>query len=599
MIETSPKLRDLNNIKGFGSSAAIAAMLATGPVMPAMAQQSPVAVPTREELDPAPVREDRRKPKLTVDEQVERAPCALDDPTYASIKIKLNAVTFNNLGPVTASDLGPAYADYIGKEAPISVLCRIRDAAATKLRSMGYVAAVQVPVQEIDSGAVRFEILFAKVTSIRVVGAAGRNEKLIESYLSKLADGAYFNRFDAERYLLLARDIPGYEVRLALKPAGTGAGNMIGEITLKRTAASFDFSAQNYGGSSTGRFGGQLRATFNGITGMGDRTTLSFYSTADISEQKVVQFGHDMLLGGEGLRLGGRLTYAWTKPDLGTALRDINAKTLFANVELSYPIVRKLAFTLRAATGLDLVNQRVNFAGLPLSEDKLRVGYLRLDADAVDLKGIGPRGAIGWRFNASLEARKGLAIFEASPNCVTAPAQCAAPGFARPSLADADPTAHLIRFAATAEVRPVHNVTFAISPRAQTGSHGLFAFEQFSTGNYTIGRGYDPGALVGDRGAGIQTELRLDGFRLTPRSKINFQPYAFADTAWLWDRATLPSGSARLTSLGGGVRIGVAGRARLDLTVGVPRTVLPGETRRRNPRFLMSLVTTLPPLGKK
>ena len=33
-----------------------------------------------------------------------------------------------------------------------------------------------------------------------------------------------FDRRRAERYLLLARDLPGYNVQLVLKPAGTGPG---------------------------------------------------------------------------------------------------------------------------------------------------------------------------------------------------------------------------------------------------------------------------------------------------------------------------------------------------------------------------------------
>jgi hemolysin activation/secretion protein len=575
-------------------SSLIAALAATAPI-PASAQQSVVANPTREELEPVAPAKEQRKSKLTVDGDVERAPCALDDPAYAQIKVNVTSAVFNNLGPVPASALAETYQQYLGSEQPISVVCQIRDAAATKLRTLGYIAAVQVPTQRIEGGAVKFEVLYAKLTSIRVVGKAGRNEKLIESYLSRLADGQLFNRFKAERYLLLARDIPGYDVRLSLKPAGSGAGEMIGEVTLKYTPVTIDFSAQNLSSPSTGRIGGQLRATFNGLTGMGDRTSLSFYSTGEFREQQILTIGHDILVGRNGLKIGGRFTHAWTAPDLGTAVPDIRARTLYANLEASYPVVRKQAFTVRAAAGLDFVNQPVRFAGAPLSEDRLRVGYLRLDMDGIDLKGIGPGGTIGWRLTGSLEARKGLNIFGTSPNCIKSRAVCLAPGFVPPSLPDGDPLATVFRLSAMVELRPLRHVIVSISPRAQTSSAGLLAFEQYSAGNYTIGRGYEPGTIAGDKGAGFQTEIKLDSFKIKPTSSFDLQPYLFVDNAWVWDRAAPTGRSQNLNSLGGGVRIGIGGRARLDLSAGVPRSILPGETKRRDPRFLASFSMNLFP----
>lgn len=555
----------------------------------------PVVPPARSDLEPVSQDKAPPRPRLKVDDEVERAPCALEDAAYAAIRIKITSASFNNLGPVPASALSDTYADFVGTEQPISVVCRIRDAAATRLRNLGYIAAVQVPAQRIENGAVHFEVLYAKVTSIRVVGKAGRGERLIESYLSKLADGQLFNRFEAERYLLLARDIPGYQVRLSLKPAGTGAGEMIGEVRIDYLPVTVDFSAQNYAGPSTGRIGGQLRAVFNGLTGMGDRTTLSVYTTAQVDEQNILQAGHEMALGGNGLRLGGRLTYAWTRPDLGPGIPDVSAHTLFANVETTYPLVRRQAITIRAAAGLDFVNQTVDFGGLPLSEDRVRVGYVRFDLDAIDLKGMGRGGSILWKLSGSLEARRGLSLFDASPDCLAQQALCRATGFVPPSLPGGNPEATVFRAGANLELYALRRFVVALTPRAQISSAGLFSFERFSTGNYTVGRGFDPGAVTGDDGIGLQTELRHEGFKLSPRSTLEFQPYLFLDNAWVWDRSDLKDGAQKLHSFGGGVRSSIGGRARLDLTAAFPRTILPGETSRRDPRILATLSMNLLP----
>ena len=62
----------------------------------------------------------------------------------------------------------------------------------------------------------------------QVRGDAGNNERLLQRYLSKLDDQPVFNIVDAERYLLLARDIPGMDARLTLRP-GSVPGEVVGE----------------------------------------------------------------------------------------------------------------------------------------------------------------------------------------------------------------------------------------------------------------------------------------------------------------------------------------------------------------------------------
>jgi len=577
-------------LSGSGGAAAMAQTVA--PPSPAGV---PSGVPTREELERGAPQTSQQPSRLTVEGDVERSPCALDNPAYGDIRITLTKATFGNLGPVPENLMAESYQQYLGTEQPITVVCRIRDAAATMLRAMGYIAAVEVPVQRITNGEVRFEVLYARVTSVRVVGKPGRNEQLFGAYLQKLADGEIFNRFKAERVVLLARDVPGYDVRLSLKPAGSGAGNMVAEVRLEQTPVTVDFAANNFSAISTGRVGGQVRASFNGLTGMGDRTTLAVYSTSDFHEQQIYSLGHDMLLGGNGLRLGGHLTYAETAPTLGATVPPVDVRTVYANLELGYPLVRRQAFTLRGAMGLDLLNQKVRFGGAPLSRDRLRVAYLRFDMDGLDVKGVGPDGSVGWRANGAVELRKGVSLMGASPYCAASPALCAAPGFVPPSIAQGNPQATVLRASASVEMHLLRPLTFVIAPRMQISSDPVFAFEQFSLGNFTLGRGYDPGALIGDSGVGFAAEARMTPFRLTPQSRFELQPYVFSDNGWTWLKRSAVPGPQSLHSVGGGMRITFGGQARLDLSAAVPLSTLPGEANRRPVRVLASLAVNLLP----
>lgn len=557
----------------------------------ALAQSANPAAPTRDQVDPPPARSESESPRLRVEGDIERAPCALADPSFANVRIRLREASFANADPVSQADLRGAWSGYVGTDQPISILCDIRDAAATQLRNQGYLAAVQVPVQRIEDGVVRFEVIYARVTTIRVLGEAGTSARVLERYLSRIATGKPFNRIDAERDLLLARDIPGNEVRLALRPAGTGAGEMVGEVRVQRTPVLADFNLQNLASRETGRIGGQARIQLNGILTGADRASFGIYSTADFDEQQVYQAGYDTLIGGRGLRLSARSTYAITRPTIEPMRPEIFGRTFFGSLEASYPLKRSQAFSLTGSTGIEFLEQQLKFEGTAFSEDKLRSAYLRLDADTIDLKGIGPAGVVGYRARGSLQLRQGLAILSASPNCATPRPACA--GVIGLSVVGADPTATLIRANAEIELRPLTRSTVLISPRVQYSAQRLPAFEQFSTGNYTIGRGFDPGALVGDSGVGFQAEVRPDAFRLSPNSNFSIQPFAFADHAWVWNDGIARSN--RLSSVGGGVRAFLPGRLRLEVTAAAPINRIFGEARKRDMRLLASLTTVILP----
>ncbi|SNS06918.1 POTRA domain-containing protein, ShlB-type [Sphingomonas laterariae] len=225
-----------------GSLIAIAMLVATTPA------DAQVVAPTREEINRPPVAPIERAPsRLTVEGGVERAPCPLADARFKDIAITVSAVQFDNLRVVAPEVLRPAYEAHLGKSVPIATVCEIRDAAATILRRAGYLAAVQVPAQRIENGVVHFDVLMAKLVAIQVRGDAGRAEKLIAGYLEELKGQEVFNEKDAERYLLLARDLPGFDVRLMLRPAGTAPGEVIGEVSVQKTPFVIDASVQNSG----------------------------------------------------------------------------------------------------------------------------------------------------------------------------------------------------------------------------------------------------------------------------------------------------------------------------------------------------------------
>ena len=129
------------------------------------------------------------------------------------------------------------------------------------------------------------------------------------------------------------------------------------------------------------------------------------------------------------------------------------------------------------------------------------------------------------------------------------------------------------------EVPAAHRGRFRASPRI-LASH----------------RGYDPGALLGDRGYGTQAEIRV-GSRLQPNSKSPAgELYAFWDHARVKNLDTLVEveGKQHLDSLGVGARVNF-NQFVLDTALALPLTQVGPLNEQPAPRFLISLTTRLWP----
>ena len=570
--------------------------------LPALGQSS-LAVPTREEIQRGVIEEALKgqSQPLSFEGDVERSACPLAGPEFSDVRFTLRSVDFTGLIAADPASLTSSYAQYVGQEVPVAVVCDIRDRAATILRNAGYLAAVQVPPQTIDQGNIRFDVLMAKMTAVQVRGDAGPSEGLLQKYIEKLAAQPVFNIKTADRYLLLARDIPGLDVRLALRPvsaaSGGKPGEVVGEFNVIRTPVYADVNIQNFGSEAVGRFGGLARIRINGLTGLGDETIISGYSTADFKEQQVLQASHEFRVGGEGLKFGGSFTYAWTKPDVPGGF-NIKSETLVAGAYASYPFIRKQTHNLFGTVGLDYIDQRTDFLGTRTNEDRLSVAYARIDFNQIEAGSISGRGGYSafepkWGVGGSLEIRQGLDILGASEGCGPAFVNCIGKTVL-PTRADGDPTAFVLRGQAKIDYRPTPLLAFTLKPRLQYSPEALFSYEEISGGNYTVGRGYDPGTIIGDSGYGLQTEVSYGSLQPQSFDDIALQPYLFFDMMAVWNK-NIPGDPQKLYSAGGGVRATIGQQASLDLMTVVPLKRAIFQARRDSARALLTLTVQLAP----
>ncbi|KPF63530.1 ShlB/FhaC/HecB family hemolysin secretion/activation protein [Porphyrobacter sp. AAP60] len=540
---------------------------------------------------------DLRLPDTQRDEQAQgvrvdrdggmKAPCPFDG---SDLKVTINKLQFGKAG---GGELDEKLARSLARvSAPqgmqsIAVVCDVRDAANQALREDGWIASVQVPQQDL-ADTLRLDVISARISEIRVNGNAGPYRNALSNVLEPLQALDPLNERDAERILLNANDIPGLSVRLALAPSGEAPGVVIGNLSVDFQRYAAFFNVRNYNARSIGRETAFARVDINGLTGLSDVTFIGAQTTIDFEEQTIVQGGHEFGLGGSGLRLGGQVTYAWAKPTIQNL--DLETDTLLANIALTYPLVRTPLKQTDISLGFDYIDQDNTVGVTTLSKDALRTLYLR--AETRGRKTRLDRST--WlSYAAFTEVRKGLSLFGATEFG-------GAFGFAQTDGISASrpfgkSTALVVRggFDATWYL----NQTFDLRTRVegQWTDDPLLNFEEYSIGNLSIGRGYDPGANSGDRAIGFSVE---PGVTLFDDMKHRLQAFGFYDMIKLENLdPNTPSPERTLASVGGGLRYSLGQGLNIEVAYAKPLDkALAFDAEKPPERVLFTLTTRFPAL---
>jgi hemolysin activation/secretion protein len=534
-----------------------------------------VALPSRQELDPARAAPIPAAPRRDLFKGVEAAPCAFRD---SPLKVTLSAVEFRGAttGNLALADevLASTYAEFIGQEAPLSVICDIRDRAASLYLRRGILASVVIPEQQIVGGRLTLTVVEARIATISYHGDAGPGQKKVVRFLDHLRGLAPFDLDVAQRYLLLASDVPGVLIQSVLKPSPTGDGVLDLDITISRDAVDGTVQTENYGAKSLGRDLTLARLDLNSFTSLGERTSLIGYGTLSSNEERVLQAATRFYVGGEGLVADLSGAWAWTRP--GDTLKPLGLEggSFAGSARLTYPLIRHGQRNLNLGAGLDWVDQEVEFGGglATLTEDHLRVLFVRLDGH------YAPRSlaAHAVAMTGSLEVRQGVNGLGASP-------------FGDPAASRylARPDATVLRAEGEIGGRLAGPMIGKLVAAWQYTDDPLLSYEEYGVGNFTVGRGYDPSVATGDRAVSASVELSTVPLPFGDANAA-WRPYAFYDVARLTNLG-FGAGTLSLESVGIGIRAQITSRVALDLVWAKPLDSTFGVGDEPPSRLLVSL----------
>ena len=497
-------------------------------------------------------------------------PSASGPGTDVAARFVLRQVEFNGATALSALVLEPTWIGFRDKPVSLADLRAIRDRVEALYAAKGYpfVAVVTRP-QPVRDGVVHFTVVEGRISDLTVLSADPAARRQATAALATIVDVAPLPLARVDEAYQLAREVPGLAIAGALR-RGSRPGGMDLLVDARRQAWRTYLNINNLYAGPVGRWGVLLGADYNGTSRFGDQTSAQIFA-APGGEQKSARLVYLRRLDPQGLALSVGLLVSHADPQGVYAPLELATRAADLRLEISQPFVRRAAYGLTGFVALEGSDQQTRvFRTIALTQDKSRVASLGLRGAWTSSAG---------RISAALELRQGVQAAGSS--------RASDPGLSR---VEADPKATVGRLTLEGETATRGGWSLGGRVEAQAATASLLASEEYGVGALSIGRGFDPGAALGDQAVAASVELRAPSIRLRPG--LMGQPFVFADAARLWNYEPGSVNGRTLGAFGAGLRLSLTNGARLDLTYAQAANAPLGQGEKKPPGRLQVNFTT-------
>lgn len=410
-----------------------------------------------------------------------------------AIRVTLHEIRIDGVTVFTSGQLRAQTDAYLGREITGSDIFALARALTAYYRNAGYILSlVVVPPQSLGEGVLTLRAIEGYIAKVYIEG-----DSRVSSELALMAEKVRASRpLQAqvlERYLLIANEFPGVQLRSVLSPSQTPGATDLTLIARVKPVEGFA-SVDNYGSRYMGPNQLTLGVSGNQLLGVNDQWRYIGVGTGG-TEMAYHQLSYSQTLNGEGIKAGVSVSQARTQPGDTLRVYDVRGRSETVSLSLGYPLLRTRNQSLLTRLVYDTTDIDSDINGSRRTEDRiraLRAGltwllYDRYDGQntlEVDLS----QGVGGTTQGDSLKSREG------------------ANGMFSKLVFD------------YTRVQPLSArwaLTLGVGGQ-WTGDTPLLSSEQFALGGRRYGRAYDAAELVGDRGLAVRLEPRFSNSTTLP-----------------------------------------------------------------------------------
>ncbi|MBA3661389.1 MAG: ShlB/FhaC/HecB family hemolysin secretion/activation protein [Gammaproteobacteria bacterium] len=453
------------------------------------------------------------------------------------IKFELNGIILEGNHVYSDAQLRPIYENKLHKTITVADLFSLVQDITNYYRNNGYVISRAIlPPQHVKGGVVKVRIIEGFLGKIDIGGHPKGARCIVLAFGDKIKQCPPLQIKRMEKYLLLANEIPGVDVRAVLSPSKTTTG--AADLTLMTETQTVNgyLSYDNYGTRYIGPQQMTANVGLNSIFGSGDSTQITVTKTPKGQELTYVDINYGTPINAEGMRwlVGG--TRAKTHPLFVLAPVDINGLNVNYYTYLNIPCIRSRTESLTFQLGFNYLDSHVTTFNEQLYTDHLRPIGANVTYNFSD-KYMGANLIY-------LDLRQGLPIWGYTQDTNPATATTSRPG------------GHAVFSKMDFQLSRIQGIRNNLSlygvVKGQWAWSALLSSEQFTFGGPQIGRGYDVAELIGDTGIAGSLELRYD-WAIGKLAIQDLQPYVFYDIGGIWNSHTSPSIIKKQTGTSGGI----------------------------------------------
>ena len=521
-------------------------------VATALASRVAAQVPLPAPADPgrieeriSPQRPTERTPELP---RLRDVPPPREPQDLRAVRFTLKEVRVEGATAIPAERLQAQVQRYVGREVTGANVFAMAHQLTAYYRAEGYILSqVIVPPQSFSDGVLSLRAVEGYIADVRVEGDPPLDPRLA-AQLVELGERIKASRplraAVLERYLLLANDLAGTQLRSVLSPSQTVGAADLTLIASVRRVEGF-VSLDNYGSKYLGPGQLSVGVAGNHLLGVGDQLRFTGVGTGS-DEMRYGQIAYSRVLNSEGLKLGATTSRTNTRP--GDALEPFDVRgradtyTLFA----SYPLWRTANGSLLTRAVFDHRDIETDILGTRAIEDHIRA--LRLGATWLALDRFDGRNALDVELSQGLDGTK--------------------PDDPLKSRTGADGNFYKAVFDFERFQSLGRRFGVTLGAGGQWTNQPLLSSEAFALGGRRFGRAYEPAELIGDRALAARVEPSYLG--LVGREWLtSYQLYGFWDGGKVWSEN---GPSASLASAGFGSRAALGRSVSASLEAAWPLT---------------------------